>query len=229
MGLNPVLTALLHAWVGQEASFPRVPSSQEAVRTPGHSRPDVLTSKELPGSCCRCPGPQRQPRGSPHPARPEDCSPDGLWGRELGSQSTGSPVANEFVASHAPFVEDECLRQGVGCGNPPGAGLPPELFPCSVCVLGGGVLLWKEGRTSPRHCLSTLRPHDMASSRHMGRHTTEMLGSHLSYREKQEVGLAGSSWAPGGTAHDCLGHLWKEQETLGPTRVLPSPSLKIRG
>lgn len=77
-------------------------------------------------------------------------------------------MANEFVAAHAPFVEDECLRQGVGCGNPPGAGLPPELFPCSVCGGSGGGAAWKDSRASPRHCLGTLRPHDVASGRHMG-------------------------------------------------------------
>lgn len=120
-------------------------------------------------------------------------------------------------------------KAGGGVWEPTRSGPPARIIPLlSVCVGGGGAA-WKEGRTSPRHCLSTLRPYYMASGRHMGLHATEMLGSHLSYREKQEVGLAGASWVPGGKAHDCLGHLWKEQDTPGPTRALPNPSLKIRG
>lgn len=93
-------------------------------------------------------------------------------------------MANEFVAAHAPFVEDECLRQGVGCGNPPGAGLPPELFPCSVCGGSGGAAAWKEGRASPRHCLGTLRPHDVASGKHMGLHATQKRVAPISHAGK---------------------------------------------
>lgn len=94
-------------------------------------------------------------------------------------------MANEFVASHAPFVEDECLRQGVGCGNPPGAGLPPELFPCSVCVLGGAVLLpGKKAEPALGTAWAPLGPHDVASGKHMGLHAIQKRVASISHAEK---------------------------------------------
>jgi hypothetical protein len=153
VALNPVPTALPARLCWGEAVrqvSPLGPSSHIAHQgqcmwgtqglweQEGAGRPDVMCGlpEQLPGSCCFFPGPQRPPGGSPHAARWEDCSPDGLWGLELNTQSPGGPVSNEFVAAHAPFVQNECPPWGAGCGNPPGTGLPPK-FPS---VQGGGRL-----------------------------------------------------------------------------------------
>lgn len=64
---------------------------------------------------------------------------------EAGAQHTKprQPVANEFVAAHAPFVQDECPQRGVDVGT------HPERAPAQMPLQAGEVgRAW--GSTQPR-------------------------------------------------------------------------------